>query len=387
MGGSQSPSARPRRAASGRGTPQPAVARPPGLAERTPASCTAATRVPLARRSSGRQERAPPPRLRRAARQRRPSPAPPPPRPAPGRTAPRRPSRSRRTGRGSSPAQPVRGASVAEPCGGAYHRRIRGSAAPGSHSPGGYTGHGRPGHSACVALTADRRRALRQEPRVTPLEAARHGEMPRRNPDAIPALPVRRHPAGRRLACALRPTRLAALLLRASLRAAPFAQAQDLGHELLGEDRRPRQRLRRVPHTQARERSVPGLRLRIAAGRHLRERQRSEDRDRSVRLRRRFRATTQAGLKVPAGDLVTSYAFYAPTGCFDPRGRAGVGRGFWSHQSGEDSMRTELRVNYPADAASSCSTPSHSRSRSSTRWTSASRSRWSACTCSTGVHP
>lgn len=56
-------------------------------------------------------------------------------------------------------------------------------------------------------------------------------------------------------------------------------------------------------------------------------------------------------------------------------------------RSGEDSMRTELRVNYPADAASSCSTPSHSRSRSSTRWTSASRSRWSACTCSTGVHP
>src|SRR5690606_19585014 len=38
------------------------------------------------------------------------------------------------------------------------------------------------------------------------------------------------------------------------------------------------------------------------------------------------------GWRFPRGDVVTSYAFYAPTGRFAPRGRAGVGRGFWSHQ-------------------------------------------------------
>ncbi len=31
-------------------------------------------------------------------------------------------------------------------------------------------------------------------------------------------------------------------------------------------------------------------------------------------------------------DLVAAYAFYAPTGRFEPRGGSGVGRGFWSHQ-------------------------------------------------------
>ncbi|HEY8470651.1 MAG TPA: transporter [Longimicrobiales bacterium] len=38
------------------------------------------------------------------------------------------------------------------------------------------------------------------------------------------------------------------------------------------------------------------------------------------------------GWRFPRADIVTSYAFYAPTGRFEPRGREGVGRGFWSHQ-------------------------------------------------------
>jgi hypothetical protein len=31
-------------------------------------------------------------------------------------------------------------------------------------------------------------------------------------------------------------------------------------------------------------------------------------------------------------DAVASYTFYAPTGKFEPRGRSGVGRGYWTHQ-------------------------------------------------------
>jgi len=38
------------------------------------------------------------------------------------------------------------------------------------------------------------------------------------------------------------------------------------------------------------------------------------------------------GWRTPDLDVVTSYAFYAPTGSFEPRGGGGVGRGFWTHQ-------------------------------------------------------
>ncbi len=38
------------------------------------------------------------------------------------------------------------------------------------------------------------------------------------------------------------------------------------------------------------------------------------------------------GWRTPDLDVVTSYALYAPTGRFEPRGGGGVGRGFWTHQ-------------------------------------------------------
>jgi hypothetical protein len=38
------------------------------------------------------------------------------------------------------------------------------------------------------------------------------------------------------------------------------------------------------------------------------------------------------GTRSEHADLVAAYAFYAPTGHFEPRGAGGVGRGFWSHQ-------------------------------------------------------
>jgi hypothetical protein len=40
----------------------------------------------------------------------------------------------------------------------------------------------------------------------------------------------------------------------------------------------------------------------------------------------------RAGWRHPRYDAVTSYSFFAPTGKFEPRGGAGVGRGYWTHQ-------------------------------------------------------
>lgn len=40
----------------------------------------------------------------------------------------------------------------------------------------------------------------------------------------------------------------------------------------------------------------------------------------------------KVGWRRPNFDVVASYAFYAPTGRFEPRGGGGVGRGFWTNQ-------------------------------------------------------
>jgi hypothetical protein len=40
----------------------------------------------------------------------------------------------------------------------------------------------------------------------------------------------------------------------------------------------------------------------------------------------------KAGWRKPRYDVVTSYAFFAPTGKFEPRSGVGVGRGYWTHQ-------------------------------------------------------
>jgi hypothetical protein len=40
----------------------------------------------------------------------------------------------------------------------------------------------------------------------------------------------------------------------------------------------------------------------------------------------------RAGWRTPRLDVATSYSVYAPTGHFEPQGRNGVGRGFWTHQ-------------------------------------------------------
>jgi hypothetical protein len=49
----------------------------------------------------------------------------------------------------------------------------------------------------------------------------------------------------------------------------------------------------------------------------------------------------KAGWRTPRLDVVASYAFYAPTGRFEPKGGGGVGRGFWTHQL---SMGTAVRI-------------------------------------------
>ncbi|HEX7118880.1 MAG TPA: transporter [Longimicrobiales bacterium] len=38
------------------------------------------------------------------------------------------------------------------------------------------------------------------------------------------------------------------------------------------------------------------------------------------------------GWRTPEADISAAYAFYAPTGRFEPRGGGGIGRGFWAHQ-------------------------------------------------------
>ena len=40
----------------------------------------------------------------------------------------------------------------------------------------------------------------------------------------------------------------------------------------------------------------------------------------------------KAGWRKPHHDVVTSYAFFAPTGKFEPKTGVGVGRGYWTHQ-------------------------------------------------------
>ena len=40
----------------------------------------------------------------------------------------------------------------------------------------------------------------------------------------------------------------------------------------------------------------------------------------------------KAGWRKPHYDVVTSYAFFAPTGKFEPKTGVGVGRGYWTHQ-------------------------------------------------------
>ena len=40
----------------------------------------------------------------------------------------------------------------------------------------------------------------------------------------------------------------------------------------------------------------------------------------------------KAGWRHPHYDVVTSYAFFAPTGRFEPKTGVGVGRGYWTHQ-------------------------------------------------------
>jgi hypothetical protein len=45
-----------------------------------------------------------------------------------------------------------------------------------------------------------------------------------------------------------------------------------------------------------------------------------------------FVQALKVGWRFPDVDLGAAYAFYAPTGRFEPRGRGGVGRGFWAHQ-------------------------------------------------------
>lgn len=40
----------------------------------------------------------------------------------------------------------------------------------------------------------------------------------------------------------------------------------------------------------------------------------------------------RVGWRTPHADIGVSYAFYAPTGRFEPRGGGGIGRGFWAHQ-------------------------------------------------------
>lgn len=197
--------------------------------------------------------------------------------------------------------------------------------------------------------------------------------MPRRYLNATRAMPARRHPAARRFACALRPTCLAALLLPAALLMAPYAQAQDLGHKLLGGvgidagvQAEPgfylSDRIIRYDANKLRDRNgdlvpIRGLRIDVVAnafGASLTLKPENAPylgfafglpladisvnaNDPRIAVDRSgfadiFVQPLKLGWRFPRGDVVTAYAFYAPTGRFEPRGREGVGRGFWSHQ-------------------------------------------------------
>src|SRR5690606_37295019 len=197
--------------------------------------------------------------------------------------------------------------------------------------------------------------------------------MPRRYLNTIRATSVRRHPASRRFAYARGPTYLAALLLAAALLTAPSAQAQDREHKLLGGvgidagvQAEPGLYLSdRIVHYDAsrlRDRNgdlvpIRGLNVDVLAnafGASLTLKSENAPylsfafalpladisvnaTDPRIALDRSgfadiFVQPLKLGWRFPHGDIVTSYAFYAPTGRFEPRGREGVGRGFWSHQ-------------------------------------------------------
>ncbi|HEX7091876.1 MAG TPA: transporter [Longimicrobiales bacterium] len=197
--------------------------------------------------------------------------------------------------------------------------------------------------------------------------------MPRRCLKAIRAMCARRHPAARSCAGFLGPTSLAALLLAATLLAAPYARAQDLGHKLLGGvgidagvQAAPGLYLSdRIVHyaaTRLRDRNgdlvpIRGLSVDVVAnafGASLTLKPENAPylsfafglpladisvnaSDPRIAVDRSgfadiFVQPLKLGLRLPRGDIVMAYAFYAPTGRFEPRGREGVGRGFWSHQ-------------------------------------------------------
>jgi len=197
--------------------------------------------------------------------------------------------------------------------------------------------------------------------------------MRRRYLTAICAMSVRRRPAGRLRACPVGPTRLAALLLPVALLTARDARAQDLGHKLLGgvgidagvqaepglylSDRIIRYDANRLRDRDGELVPIRGLRvdvvanafgasltlkpmnapyLSLAFGLPLADISVNASDPRIAVDRSGFAdifvQPLKLGWRFPRGDIVASYAFYAPTGRFEPRGREGVGRGFWSHQ-------------------------------------------------------
>ena len=67
----------------------------------------------------------------------------------------------------------------------------------------------------------------------------------------------------------------------------------------------------------------------------------------------------KAGWRLPGFDVVGSYSVYAPTGRFEPRGRSGVGRGFWTQEAslggaafpwGDRSRRISLLASYDVNS-------------------------------------
>ena len=197
--------------------------------------------------------------------------------------------------------------------------------------------------------------------------------MPRRYLNAVRGIFLGRHPAGRPWPCTLEPGHLAVLLLLAALFTPPSARAQDVGHKPLGGvgidagvQAAPglylSDRLIRYDADRLRDRNgdlvpIRGLRVDVVAnafGASLTLKPRNApylsfafglpladvsvnasdpriavDRSRFADI---FVQPLKLGSRFPRGDVVTSYAFYAPTGRFEPHGREGVGRGFWSHQ-------------------------------------------------------
>jgi len=198
--------------------------------------------------------------------------------------------------------------------------------------------------------------------------------MPRRHLNAIRATCLRRHLAGRLCPFTARATRFTVLLLLpATVLTAPHARAQDLGHKLLGGigidagvQAEPglylSDRIIRYDANRLRDRNgdlvpIRGLNVDVVAnafGASLTLKPKNAPylsfafalpladisvnaNDPRIAVDRSgfadiFVQPLKLGWRLPRGDVVTSCAFYAPTGRFEPRGREGVGRGFWSHQ-------------------------------------------------------